>query len=857
MFFGNPRGKRRFHKSADGVQSGLRFGFKAQHKHGLGIGCANKAPSIGKDQAYAVYFQNVVAFPKVAARFFYDWRLDFLRAGHEQFRGDKTFLPAEQGRKGSGTGGENGGKARGGVQGVVKAVPAIGKEHVPAHLPAQFRADFAHFCLHEGMPCGAHDPLAAVVFNVAKEPVRAFNIAENERVGFSGQHLASQKRKQLITEQEPAAFVNRANPVGIAIKAKAEVGVAGNNQSLKVGHVRLHNRVRMVVGEGAVRLAEKWHNLRAHALKKLNAVFPSRAVAAVDNNLEGAGQRYFSSDIRAIYRENVANFVCSHAGWELPVFHRFVQGGYLFAVQGGGAAPDLEPVILCRIVAGGYHNACRSAVVFDGVVEHWRGNHADVNNVDAGFPEASDKSASVFGRGIPAVSADNSGYLALFAKISGAGLSEAVNPLGVKVGINETSDIIGAKNVWGYGPHGKSPKKCYVQGVHKRKNPDRNVSLDQKVLLPYCAGTMNWDWEKLQEKRQRQPGGKMPPKDSPPTPPKFPHFGEKFKNFTFTSFPGGKFLILAAAVLWGLSGFFIISPDEEGVILRFGKYNRTVSPGPHLRLPFPIETHLAPKVTQVRRIEVGFRSPPNMSSVQSQVRAVPEEASMLTSDENIVNVQFIIQYRIVDSRKFLFNLARQDETVKSAGEAAMREAIGKSKIDAALTEGKMEIQMQTQQLLQAILERYDAGISVLNVQMQDVHAPKEVMSAFRDVASAREDKVRSTNEAEAYRNKFIPEAQGVAARIVNEAEAHKEAVVRKAQGESQRFLSVLAEYNKAKDVTKRRMYLESMEGILSAPGMEKIILPKDFGNKMLPLLPLGMGGGSPSSAHSAQGGGGK
>ena len=350
---------------------------------------------------------------------------------------------------------------------------------------------------------------------------------------------------------------------------------------------------------------------------------------------------------------------------------------------------------------------------------------------------------------------------------------------------------------------------------------------------------MNWDWEKLQEKRQRQPGAKKPaPQGQGTPPPKLPNFGEKFKNFKPISFPL-KFLVLIPLVLWALSGIFIVAPDEEGVILRFGKYDRTVEPGPHIRMPFPIESHIKPKVTQVQRIEVGFRSPPNVSSVQSQVRSVPEEASMLTSDENIVTVQFIIQYRIADSRKFLFNLARQHETVKSAGEAAMREAIGKSKIDAALTEGKVEIQMETQKLLQSILDRYDAGISVLAVQMQDVHVPKEVMTAFRDVASAREDKVRSTNLADAYRNQLIPEAQGAAAQILNEAEAYKETVILRAQGESERFLAVLAEYNKAKDVTRQRMYIEAMESILSDAGIEKIILPKETGGNTLPILPLG------------------
>ncbi|MDR3073212.1 MAG: FtsH protease activity modulator HflK [Deltaproteobacteria bacterium] len=358
---------------------------------------------------------------------------------------------------------------------------------------------------------------------------------------------------------------------------------------------------------------------------------------------------------------------------------------------------------------------------------------------------------------------------------------------------------------------------------------------------------MNWDWEKLQEKRQRQPSAKKPqqqPQGTPP--PKFPDFGEKFKNFKF-SFAAGKILALVALVLWGVSGFFIVSPEEKGVILRFGKYNRTVEPGPHMRLPYPIESHSTPMVTTQQRIEIGFRISPGQTG--AQVRPVPVEAAMLTSDENVVMVQFIIQYRIgemvEDARKFLFNLSGQHETVKSAAEAAMREIIGRSKIDAALTEGKVVIQNSTMELLQAILDSYDSGILIRTVQMQDVHAPQEVMTAFRDVASAREDKVRSTNEAEAYRNKFIPEAQGIAARTINEAEAYKETAIRRAQGESQRFLAVLAEYNKAKDVTKKRMYLESMESILSSPEIEKIILPKATGERSLPLLPLGPTGGKP------------
>ncbi len=357
---------------------------------------------------------------------------------------------------------------------------------------------------------------------------------------------------------------------------------------------------------------------------------------------------------------------------------------------------------------------------------------------------------------------------------------------------------------------------------------------------------MNWDWEKLQEKRQRQPGGKNTGRNEGPTPPPgLPNLGDKFKNFKGFSFPLGKVLFVVGLLLWAASGIFIVSPDEEGVVLRFGKYNRTVGAGPHYSMPYPIEEVYKPKVTQVQRIEVGFRSPSRATlSGQGQVRPVLEESSMLTSDENIVSVQFIVQYRIRNSRKYLFNLARQGESVKSAAEAAMREVIGRSQIDSALTDGKLDIQNGARDLLQQILDRYDAGISILTVQMQDVHAPNEVMVAFKDVASAREDKSKAINEAEAYHNKIIPEARGVAAEIVNQAEAYKAQAIRRAEGESQRFLAVLSEYNKAKDPTRKRMYLEAMEEILSSPGMEKLIMPKDAAARTLPFLPLGPAGGS-------------
>ena len=370
----------------------------------------------------------------------------------------------------------------------------------------------------------------------------------------------------------------------------------------------------------------------------------------------------------------------------------------------------------------------------------------------------------------------------------------------------------------------------------------RQLLLQRLDHMP-CAGLyssiMNWDWEKLQDKRQRQPRGNG---NNSPLPPNLGDLGNRFKNFKGFSFPAYKIAFVVAALIWAGSGIFIVSPDEEGVILRFGKFSRAVEPGPHYRLPFPIEEHMTPKVKEVQRVEIGFRSLSAGANVQgSKVRLIPEEAAMLTSDENIVTVQFIVQYQIKNSQDFLFNIARQAEAVKSAAEASMREVIGRSQIDAALTEGKMQIQSEAQTLLQNILDRYSAGIRILTVQMQDVHAPLEVMGAFKDVASAREDKSKTINEAEAYANKIIPEARGVAAEILNQAEAYKETAIRKADGESQRFLALAAEYGKAKDVTRRRMYIEAMEEILSAQGMEKLLLSKDAGSKMLPILPLSPG----------------
>ena len=350
---------------------------------------------------------------------------------------------------------------------------------------------------------------------------------------------------------------------------------------------------------------------------------------------------------------------------------------------------------------------------------------------------------------------------------------------------------------------------------------------------------MNWDWDKLQEKRQRQNWGNSNNNsnnnnnnnkndEEPPfgsgsgngggKGPDYEKFSDAFKRLPHLSAPAGgkvKWILVALVAVWLLSGIYIVNPDEEGVVLRFGKYDRTVGAGPHYALPFPIETVYKPKVTQVQRVEVGFRSVGQGRTFQQGAnRSLPEESGMLTGDENIVNVQFSVQYQIKNP------------------------VIGNSLIDSALTDGKLQIQTEATQLLQEILDRYKVGVRVIAVQLQDVHPPKEVSDAFKDVASAREDKSRIINEAEAYRNELIPKARGLAAEVENQAQAYKETRIRNAEGEANRFLALLKEYEQAKDVTKQRMYLETMEEILSRPGMEKLVLPKDAADRVLPLLPL-------------------
>ncbi|NOY54159.1 MAG: FtsH protease activity modulator HflK [Deltaproteobacteria bacterium] len=306
-----------------------------------------------------------------------------------------------------------------------------------------------------------------------------------------------------------------------------------------------------------------------------------------------------------------------------------------------------------------------------------------------------------------------------------------------------------------------------------------------------------------------------------------------FKSFR-KKLPGAWVLLLLFFLLWMASGVYVVAPEEMGVVKRFGAMVRTSPPGPHWHVPFPVETVLKPKVTKVHRLEVGFRT--ITAGPPARYRSVPSEALMLTGDENIVALEFIVQYRIKDPVQYLFAIKGQEKTIKDASEAAMREVVGKNRIDDVLTGGKLQIQEDTKSLLQEILDKYHAGLKVDAVRLQDVLPPKPVIEAFKDVASAKEDKEKTENQAMGYRNDILPKAKGMAEQLVNEAQAYREAEIDRAKGDVSRFLQVLTEYRKAKDVTRTRIYLETMEKIM--PRMEKIIIDGKTADKILPYLPL-------------------
>lgn len=286
-----------------------------------------------------------------------------------------------------------------------------------------------------------------------------------------------------------------------------------------------------------------------------------------------------------------------------------------------------------------------------------------------------------------------------------------------------------------------------------------------------------------------------------------------------------------ALVLWLLTGIYVVGPDEVGVVQTFGKYSRAAQSGLNYHFPYPIETVKTPKVTEVKRIEIGFRS-----VGKNQYQTVERESLMLTGDENIVDAEMIVQYKIKDPEAYSFNFIQPELTVREASEASLRTVVGRHNIDEALTSGKFMIQEETKELVQIILDKYKTGIIVVAVQLQDVSPPQQVIAAFKDVASAKEDKNKMVNQAEGYRNDIIPKARGEAQAMIREAEGYKKARIARAEGDVAKFSAVLKEYRKAKGVTETRMYLETIEEIL--PNKEKIIVPDAKSGNLINLLNL-------------------
>ena len=314
----------------------------------------------------------------------------------------------------------------------------------------------------------------------------------------------------------------------------------------------------------------------------------------------------------------------------------------------------------------------------------------------------------------------------------------------------------------------------------------------------------------------------------------FDHFFDNFKNQIKNTFGSNKknfgSAILILIILWLLSGFYKVNANEQGVVLRFGEWVRTTLPGLHYHLPYPIERAKTPKVTKVNKTEIGFRE------LNNTQRMLLEESLMLTGDENIVDINFSVFWVINDAGKYLFKLRNPDASIKSISESVMREVIGNTPIADALAERRQEIEMLSLDKIQNVLDKYESGIKVTQLQLQKVDPPDQVIDSFRDVQRARADKEKVINEGIAYKNDIIPRARGESEQIIQKAEAYKREVVARSEGDAQRFESVLKSYKNNEDVTKKRIYLETLEGIFQ--NATKVIIDTKQGSGVLPYLPL-------------------
>jgi membrane protease subunit HflK len=305
----------------------------------------------------------------------------------------------------------------------------------------------------------------------------------------------------------------------------------------------------------------------------------------------------------------------------------------------------------------------------------------------------------------------------------------------------------------------------------------------------------------------------------------------KLPGFMKAGIPG--VVIVLILVIWGASGIYTVGPGEQGVIRRFGKVVRKTSAGLNFHFPWPIEQRDVVNVARVRRLELGFRTNPRRPGI---ARPVPRESLMLTGDENIVDAQLIVQYRIKEPVKFLFRLQNPISTLRAATEIALRSRVGNTTVDEVLTVGRAKAQDETREFLQQLMDTYESGLLITAVKLQTVDAPDQVKDAFHEVVRAREDREKLVRQAEGYREDLIPKARGKAREIIRGAEAYKEERILKARGDGARFQSVLAEYKKAPKVTRERLHLETLERVL--PNVDKIIVDPKGGGGVLPILPL-------------------
>jgi modulator of FtsH protease HflK len=286
-------------------------------------------------------------------------------------------------------------------------------------------------------------------------------------------------------------------------------------------------------------------------------------------------------------------------------------------------------------------------------------------------------------------------------------------------------------------------------------------------------------------------------------------------------------VVVIVALLWTASGFYIVDASSRGVVLRFGKYAETTQPGPRWHMPYPIESVEVVSISQVRTVEIGYR--------ENAKNKVLKESLMLTADENIIDIQFAVQYFLKEPKDYLFNNRKPDENVRQASETAIREVVGKNKMDFVLNEGREQVAAATTKLIQDILDRYETGILVSKVTMQNAQPPEQVQAAFEDAVKAGQDRERQKNEGQAYANDVVPRAKGAAARLKEESEGYRQRVIANAEGDASRFKQILVEYEKAPTVTRERMYIDMMQQVLTSSS--KVMVDQKAGNSLL-YLPL-------------------